>query len=282
MLEKAELTLISMLSKTKKVITTPPPVLCSVASCKLFYSTVERVGTLSLLFVPPAEGGGMEISMKDFQEKIEKIGVIPVIVIDEAKNAEPLAEALVAGGLPCAEITFRTQAAEESIRIMTQKYPEMIVGAGTVLNVEQVERAMNAGARFIVCPGFDSKVVDYCLERKIPVLPGCVTPSEIMQAIACGLKMVKFFPAVQFGGVAMIKALAAPYNEMKFVPTGGVNKENLKEFLSYKAVAACGGSWMVKREWIQNGEFDRIRSLVIEAAKLKGEIRSENRNEKRR
>ena len=157
-----------------------------------------------------------------------------------------------------------------------------VVGAGTVLNVEQVERAMNAGARFIVCPGFDSKVVDYCLERKIPVLPGCVTPSEIMQAIACGLKMVKFFPAVQFGGVAMIKALAAPYNEMKFVPTGGVNKENLKEFLSYKAVAACGGSWMVKREWIQNGEFDRIRSLVIEAAKLKGEIRSENRNEKRR
>lgn len=179
-------------------------------------------------------------SMKDLQEKFEKIGVIPVIVIDEAKNAEPLAEALVAGGLPCAEITFRTQAAEESIRIMTQKYPDMMVGAGTVLNVEQVERAINAGARFIVCPGFDSKVVGYCLERKIPVLPGCVTPSEIMQAIACGLKMVKFFPAVQFGGVAMIKALAAPYNEMKFVPTGGINKDNLKEFLSCKAVAACG------------------------------------------
>lgn len=141
-------------------------------------------------------------SMKDLQEKIEKIGVIPVIVIDEAKNAEPLAEALVAGGLPCAEITFRTQAAEESIRIMTQKYPDMMVGAGTVLNVEQVERAINAGARFIVCPGFDSKVVDYCLERKIPVLPGCVTPSEIMAGDRLWFKNGEIFPSgsVWWGG----------------------------------------------------------------------------------
>lgn len=140
--------------------------------------------------------------MKDFQEKIEKIGVIPVIVIDEAKNAESLAEALMSGGIPCAEITFRTQDAEESIRIMTQKYPDMIVGAGTVLNVEQVERAMNVGARFIVCPGFDSKVVDYCLERKIPVLPGCVTPSEIMAGDRLWFKNGEIFSggSVWWGG----------------------------------------------------------------------------------
>ena len=150
-------------------------------------------------------------------KKIEDIKIVPVVVLNDAENAKPLAKALCEGGLPCAEVTFRTGAAEESIRIMHEAYPEMIIGAGTVLTTEQVERAVSAGASFIVSPGFDPEIVDYCIEKSIPVFPGCITPSEIAQAVKRGLKVVKFFPAEQFGGVDTIKALAAPYVGLKFM-----------------------------------------------------------------
>ena len=179
-------------------------------------------------------------------EQVSSYGVVPVVVLNRAEDAKPLAEALCKGGLPCAEVTFRTEAAEESIRIMTQEFPEMLVGAGTVLTIEQVDRAVGAGAKFIVSPGFDPEIVDYCISKDIPVLPGCITPSEVAQAVKRGLEVVKFFPAEQFGGVATIKALAAPYTQMKFMPTGGVNAKNLESYLSFKKIVACGGSWMMK------------------------------------
>ena len=149
--------------------------------------------------------------MSTVAEKIAELGVVPVVVLEDAKDAAPLAKALVEGGLPCAEVTFRTAAAEESIKVMTTEYPDMFVGAGTVLTIDQVDRAVTAGAKFIVSPGFDPEIVDYCLEKEIPVFPGCITPSEVAQAVKRGLKVVKFFPAEQFGGVATIKAMAAPY-----------------------------------------------------------------------
>ena len=165
--------------------------------------------------------------MSTVAEKIAELGVVPVVVLEDAKDAAPLAKALVEGGLPCAEVTFRTAAAEESIKVMTTEYPDMFVGAGTVLTIDQVDHAVAAGAKFIVSPGFDPEIVDYCLEKEIPVFPGCITPSEVAQAVKRGLKVVKFFPAEQFGGVATIKAMAAPYVGLKFMPTGGVNAKNL-------------------------------------------------------
>ena len=211
--------------------------------------------------------------MKTLEEKFYDYAVIPVVVLNDAKDAIPLADALVEGGLSCAEVTFRTEAAEESIRLMCGKYPEMLVGAGTVLTIEQVERAVGAGAKFIVSPGFDPEIVDYCLEKKIPVLPGCVTPSEIAQAVKRGLKTVKFFPAEQSGGVSMLKAMAAPYTMLKFMPTGGINKENLKEYLGFNKVLCCGGSWMVKGDMIETGQFDKIKEMTKEAVKMAQEIR---------
>ncbi|MDE6992915.1 MAG: bifunctional 4-hydroxy-2-oxoglutarate aldolase/2-dehydro-3-deoxy-phosphogluconate aldolase, partial [Lachnospiraceae bacterium] len=191
--------------------------------------------------------------MKTIAEQFYEYGVVPVVVLEEAKDALPLAKALVEGGLPCAEVTFRTEAAEESIRLMSEKYPEMLVGAGTVLTTEQVDRAAAAGAKFIVSPGFDPEIVDYCLEKKIPVFPGCITPSEVAQAVKRGLQVVKFFPAEQAGGVAMIKAMAAPYTMVKFMPTGGISAKNLKDYLSFGKILCCGGSWMVKGDMIRNG-----------------------------
>lgn len=213
--------------------------------------------------------------MKTAGEMIAELGVVPVVVLDDVKDAKPLAKALMEGGLPCAEVTFRTQAAEESIKIMASEYPEMFVGAGTVLTTEQVGRAVAAGAKFIVSPGFDGEIVDYCLEKGIPVFPGCVTPSEVAQAVKRGLKIVKFFPAEQFGGVNTIKAMAAAYVGVKFMPTGGINAENLESYLSCDKIVACGGSWMVKSNLIRNGEFDKIRELTAEAVKLAKEIRNE-------
>ena len=189
------------------------------------------------------------------------------------KDAKPLAQALCEGGLPCAEVTFRTEAAEESIRIMTEAFPQMLVGAGTVLTKAQVDAAVAAGAKFIVSPGFDPEIVDYCLEKQIPVFPGCITPSEIAQAVKRGLRVVKFFPAEQFGGVAAIKALSAPYVGLKFMPTGGVSAANLKDYFGCKSIIACGGSWMVKGDLIAAGKFDEIRQMTAEAVKLAGEIR---------
>ncbi len=211
--------------------------------------------------------------MKDILEKVEKTGIIPVVVLNDVKDASPLAKALCEGGLPCAEVTFRTEAAEESIRIMAEEYPDMFVGAGTVLTIGQVDRAVKAGAKFIVCPGFDPEVVDYCIGKDIPIFPGCVTPSEVAQAVKRGLKVVKFFPAEQFGGVSTIKALAAPYVGMRFMPTGGINAKNLESYLKSDKILACGGSWMVKGDLIKAGKFEEIKALTEEAVKLVYEIR---------
>ena len=196
--------------------------------------------------------------MNKVLEEIKKIGIVPVVVLDDAKDAEPLAKALCEGGLPCAEVTFRTEAAEESIRIISEKYPEMLVGAGTVLTTEQVDRAVAAGAKFIVSPGLDPKIVTYCIEKNIPITPGVVTPSEIAKAIELGLDVVKFFPAEPSGGLAMIKAVAAPYNKLRFMPTGGINAKNALPYLQYDKIIACGGSWMVKSDLIKEGKFDVV------------------------
>lgn len=206
-------------------------------------------------------------------EQLASFGVVPVVVLNDAKDARPLAKALVEGGLAVAEVTFRTDAAEESIRIMTDAYPEMLVGAGTVLTTEQVDRAVAAGAKFIVAPGFDPEIVDYCIEKNIPVYPGTVTPSEVAQAVKRGLTVCKFFPAEQFGGVSTIKALAAPYTTVKFMPTGGVNLKNLRDYLSCDKIAACGGTWMVKGDMIKEGRFDEIRQITKEAAEIVKEVR---------
>ena len=212
--------------------------------------------------------------MKEIAEKFQKFGVVPVVVLEDTKDAVPLAKALVEGGLPCAEVTFRTEAAEESIRFMAEQFPEMLVGAGTVLTTEQVDAAVGAGAKFIVSPGFDPKIVDYCLEKDIPVFPGCITPSEVAQAVKRGLKVVKFFPAEPAGGLKYIRAIAAPYTMMKFMPTGGINPQNVREYLAYDRIAACGGSWMVKNTMIENNEFDRIEGLVKEAVEIVKESRT--------
>ena len=211
--------------------------------------------------------------MNDVLKKIEKIGIVPVVVLNDAKDAEPLAKALCEGGLPCAEVTFRTDAAEESIRIIAEKYPEMLVGAGTVLTVDQVDRAVAAGAKFIVSPGFNPKVVKYCLDKGIPVTPGTQTPSEMEQAIEMGLDVVKFFPAEPAGGLAMIKAVAAPYTMLKFMPTGGINLNNVEEYLKFDKILACGGSWMVKGDLIKAGKFDEITQMTKDAADLVARIR---------
>ena len=211
--------------------------------------------------------------MEDITESFEKLGVVPVVVLEDAKDAVPLATALVKGGLPCAEVTFRTEAAEASIRLMMERFPEMLVGAGTVLTVEQVDAAVRAGAKFIVSPGFDAEIVDYCLKNEIPVFPGCISPSEVAQAVKRGLKVVKFFPAEPAGGISMIKAMAAPYTGLKFMPTGGINAKNLGEYLSCDKIVCCGGSWMVKGELVKTGEFNKIRQLTEEARRLVDSIR---------
>ena len=211
--------------------------------------------------------------MNQILEQLGTYGIVPVVVLQDAAKAEPLAEALCKGGLACAEVTFRTDAAEESIRIMSEKFPEMLVGAGTVLTIEQADCAVKAGAKFIVSPGFDPEIVDYCIEKEIPVLPGVVTPSEAIQAVKKGLEVVKFFPAEQYGGVSTIKALAAPFTMLKFMPTGGVNVKNLKDYLGCSKIVCCGGSWMVRGELIKAGEFDKIAEMTKEAVELAHSIR---------
>lgn len=211
--------------------------------------------------------------MMTIEERFEDFGVVPVVVLDDVKDALPLAKALTEGGLPCAEVTFRTEAAEESIKVMAEAYPDMVVGAGTVLTIEQVDAAVKAGAKFIVSPGFDPEIVDYCLKKEIPIFPGCVTPSEVAQAVKRGLKVVKFFPAEPAGGVAMIKAMAAPYNQLRFMPTGGIGTQNLKDYLGFDKIICCGGSWMVKADLIKNGEFEKICKLTKEAKELTKSIR---------
>ena len=211
--------------------------------------------------------------MNEVLEKIQKIGIVPVVVLDDAKDAAPLAKALCEGGLPCAEVTFRTAAAEESIRIMSEQFPEMLVGAGTVLTTEQVDRAVAAGAKFIVSPGVNPRTVKYCVEKGILITPGCANPSDIEQALENGLDVVKFFPAEPAGGLKMIKAMAAPYVGVKFMPTGGINQNNVRDYLAYDRVLACGGSWMVKGDMVAAGEFDKIKELAKEAVEIVKESR---------
>ena len=200
--------------------------------------------------------------MNQILEEISNIGVVPVVAIDHKYDAAPLADALTKGGLPCAEVTFRTPAAEESIRIMADQFPDMLLGAGTVLTTEQADRAIAAGAKFIVSPGFNPKVVSHCIEKNIPITPGISSPSDMEQAIEMVLDAVKYYPAVQSGGLSMKKALAAPYHTMRFMPTGGVTPQNLTEFLDYPKILACGGTWMVKPELLATGNFEEITRLT--------------------
>ena len=212
--------------------------------------------------------------MHETLKKINEIGIVPVVVLNDAKDAAPLAKALCDGGLPCAEVSFRTDAAEESIRIMSEQFPEMLVGAGTVLTTDQVDRAVAAGAKFIVSPGLNPRIVKYCVEKGILITPGCTNPSDIEQAIENGLEVVKFFPAEPAGGLKMIKAMAAPYVGMKFMPTGGINPKNVRDYLAYDRIIACGGSWMVTADLVNNGEFDKITELAKECTEIVKECRN--------
>lgn len=211
--------------------------------------------------------------MNDVLKKMGEIGIIPVVVLDDAKDAEPLGNALMEGGLPCAEVCFRTEAAEEAIRIMSEKFPEMLVGAGTCLTTEQVDRAVAAGAKFIVSPGINPKVVKHCADLGVAITPGICNPTNVETAIELGLEVVKFFPAEQAGGLDYIKAMAAAYTTMKFMPTGGINAENVKKYLSNSKIHACGGSWMVKGDMIKAGQFDKIKAMCAEAAEIVKSVR---------
>ena len=195
----------------------------------------------------------------DVVSRLRGVRIVPVITIDDAANAVPLARALAAGGLPCAEITFRTAAAADSIERICAEAPELFVGAGTVLTPSQAAAARAAGAQFIVAPGFGPRVVEYCQAQGIPVFPGIATPTEVEAALAMGLRTLKFFPAEAMGGLAYLKAIAAPYVEVSFMPTGGINAANIASYLAFHRVVACGGSWMAPAEWIGAKQFDRIR-----------------------
>lgn len=201
-------------------------------------------------------------------EVIKKNGVVPVISINNSKDAISLGKSLIEGGLNIVEITFRTEAAAESIKILSETYPELVVGAGTVLSVENVDTAMENGAQFIVTPCFDAEVIDYCINKGISIYPGIVTPSELNEARKRGLEIVKFFPCETFGGLKTIEAISAPFSSMKFMPTGGINPNNLEEYLASDKIVACGGTWIAKPSMIDNGEFEQVTKNVEEAVKL--------------
>ena len=194
--------------------------------------------------------------MNDVIQKIYDIGIVPVIAIDDADKAVPLAKALVKGGLPAAEVTFRTAAAEEAIKRIVAEVPEMLVGAGTVLTKEQADRAIAAGVKFIVSPGFNPEITKYVIDKGMLMMPGTATPGEMEQAMSMGLDVVKFFPAEQNGGVAKLKAVAGPYTNLRWMPTGGVNAKNLLDYLSFNKIVACGGTWMVKKDLIEAENSD--------------------------
>lgn len=203
--------------------------------------------------------------MNDVIQRIFEIGIVPVIAIDDADKAVPLAKALVRGGLPAAEVTFRTAAAEEAIRRIVAEVPEMLVGAGTVLTKEQADRAIAAGVSFIVSPGFNPEITRYVIEKGMLMMPGTATPGEMEQAMSMGLSVVKFFPAEQNGGVAKLKAVAGPYSNLRWMPTGGVNEKNLLDYLSFNKIVACGGTWMVKKDLIEAENWDEIERLTRQA-----------------
>lgn len=200
-------------------------------------------------------------------ETLKQHRLVPVIALDDASQANPLADALVAGGLPVAEVTFRTPAALESIRLMAER-GDLLVGAGTVLTTEQVDQAQAAGAKFLVSPGFNPRVVSHALAIGMPICPGVCTPSDVEQAIEHGLEVVKFFPAESFGGLSTLKAIAAPYRQMRFIPTGGIGPANVADYLAFDRVVACGGSWMVKPALYASGDFSGVETAVREAVEL--------------
>lgn len=204
----------------------------------------------------------------DVTKRIEEFKIIPVVALEDSKDAVSLAEALIAGKLPIAEITFRTDAAEESIYLISQAFPEFLVGAGTVTTIDQAKIAKKAGAKFIVTPGFSREITEYAISNDIPIFPGVCTPTELMMLIEYNLTIAKFFPASQYGGVNTIKALSGPFPQMRFMPTGGVGPENIKEYLANQNVIACGGSWMVKSTLIKEGRFDEIEKIAREAVEL--------------
>lgn len=203
--------------------------------------------------------------IKNLADELENVGIVPVIKLENAENAVPLAKALRDGGINCAEVTFRADGADEVIRRMTEAFPDMLVGAGTVLTVEQADAAIAAGAKFCVAPGLNPKVVAHCLEKGVPFAPGVSSASEVEQAIGLGLDFVKFFPAEQAGGIAYIKAISAPYSNMRFMPTGGVTADNLNSYLSYGKVVCCGGSWIVPAALVKAGDWEGITALCREA-----------------
>jgi 2-dehydro-3-deoxyphosphogluconate aldolase/(4S)-4-hydroxy-2-oxoglutarate aldolase len=204
---------------------------------------------------------------------MKKSGVIPVVVLDDTAKALTTANALLAGGVSVMEITFRTAAAADSIKTVSENCPEMLVGAGTVVTLDQCKQALECGAKFIVSPGFDPEVVSWCVERNIPITPGCVTPTEIMAAMELGLNVVKFFPAGVYGGLKAMKALSAPFGGIKFIPTGGVDAKNLKEYLEAPFVHAVGGSWLCPKKEIAAGNFDAVTALCREASEIVKEVR---------
>lgn len=203
--------------------------------------------------------------MNSILQKIYEIGIVPVVKLDTPEQALPLGKALIAGDLPVAEVTFRTAAAEESIKILSKELPDMLIGAGTVLTVEQAKKAVAAGAKFLVSPGFNPEVVKYAVDNNVPITPGVNSPSQIEQGLSMGLNVLKFFPAEQSGGLAMIKALSGPYVNVSFIPTGGIDAKNMNSYLAFKKIIAVGGSWMVKSDLISNGQFDKITELAREA-----------------
>ncbi len=203
--------------------------------------------------------------MNDMFTKLHNLGIVPVVKIDDANKAVALAKAMIDGGLPCAEVTFRTAAAEEAIKLMSEAYPEMLIGAGTVLNPETAEKAVKAGAKFIVSPGFDEDTVKWCIANNVPVVPGLCTPSEIQKAINLGLSVLKFFPAEASGGVGMLKNFAGPFPNVKFMTTGGINQDNLGAYAQCPNVLAIGGSWMVKDKLINEENWAEITRLCQEA-----------------
>jgi 2-dehydro-3-deoxyphosphogluconate aldolase/(4S)-4-hydroxy-2-oxoglutarate aldolase len=201
-------------------------------------------------------------------DTLRRLRLVPLIVIDDPGHAEPLGAALLEGGLPCAEVAFRTPRSLDALRRMASAHGDLLVGAGTVLSATQAAEALDAGARFIVAPGFDPAVVDFCRERGVPVFPGACTPTEIGAARARGLSVVKFFPAEPMGGLRVLKAVSAPFFDMEFMPTGGIGVDNVRDYLAFDRVLACGGSWMAPQQWIAGGDFARIRDEVRRAVQL--------------
>jgi 2-dehydro-3-deoxyphosphogluconate aldolase/(4S)-4-hydroxy-2-oxoglutarate aldolase len=213
--------------------------------------------------------------MAEVLAALGRTGLVPVITIENPDDAVPLAEALLDGGIGCAEVTFRTPAAAEAIAGISSTCRELLTGAGTVLTVEQAEQATQAGAQYVVAPGFDPAVVGWCQERNVPVIPGAATPTEICMAMARGLDLVKFFPAEAMGGVQMLRALSAPFAGVRFIPTGGITAANLPQYLALPNVAACGGSWMAKEDMISAGKFTEITHLSRQARAIVGRVRGE-------